>query len=103
MTDSRARILVVEDEPEIRRFIRMAIESDGHEGVEAENLKKARIELGLMAPDLIVLDLGLPDGDGVLLIRDVRSWSTSPSLCCQLVVASRTRSRPSMPAPTTTL
>ena len=74
----RAVILVVEDEPEIRRFVRMALESEGHEVHEAATLQRGLIEAGSRRPDLVVLDLGLPDGDGVELIRDLRTWSTSP-------------------------
>jgi len=76
--DLRAVILVVEDEPEIRRFVRMALESEGHEVHEAATLQRGLIEAGSRRPDLVVLDLGLPDGDGVELIRDLRTWSTSP-------------------------
>jgi two-component system KDP operon response regulator KdpE len=73
----RAVILVVEDEPEIRRFVRMALESEGHDVHEAGTLQRGLIEAGSRRPDLVVLDLGLPDGDGVDLIRDLRTWSTS--------------------------
>ncbi len=72
------RILVVEDEAEIRRFVRLALESEGHEVHEAEGLKRGLIEAGTRRPDLLVLDLGLPDGDGIELIRALRGWSTAP-------------------------
>ncbi len=74
----RARILVVEDEPDIRRFVRMTLESEGHEVFEAPNLRRGLIEAGSRRPDLAVVDLGLPDGDGVELIRDLRGWSQAP-------------------------
>ena len=74
----RARILVVEDEPDIRRFVRMTLESEGHEVFEAANLQRGLIEAGSRRPDLAVVDLGLPDGDGVTLIRDLRGWSRAP-------------------------
>ena len=74
----RARILVVEDEPDIRRFVRMALESEGHEVFEAPTLQRGLIEAGSRRPDLAVVDLGLPDGDGVELIRDLRGWSQAP-------------------------
>lgn len=74
----RARILVVEDEPDIRRFVRMTLESEGHEVHEAPTLKRGLIEAGSRRPDLAVVDLGLPDGDGVELIRDLRTWSQAP-------------------------
>ncbi len=75
---NRHRILVVEDEAEIRRFVRLALESEGHEVHEAEGLKRGLIEAGTSRPDLLVLDLGLPDGDGIELIRALRGWSAAP-------------------------
>jgi two-component system KDP operon response regulator KdpE len=74
----RARILVVEDEPDIRRFARLTLESEGHEVFEAPTLQRGLIEAGSRRPDLAIVDLGLPDGDGVDLIRDLRTWSTAP-------------------------
>lgn len=74
----RARILVVEDEPDIRRFVRLTLESEGHEVFEAPTLQRGLIEAGSRRPDLAVVDLGLPDGDGVALIRDLRGWSQAP-------------------------
>ena len=76
--DWRARILVVEDEPDIRRFVRLTLESEGHEVFEAPTLQRGLIEAGSRRPDLAVVDLGLPDGDGVALIRDLRGWSQAP-------------------------
>ena len=73
----RTRILVVEDEPHIRRFVRMTLESQGHEVHEATTLQRGLVEAGSRRPDLAIVDLGLPDGDGVDLIRDLRTWSTA--------------------------
>ena len=70
--------LIVEDEPQIRRFVRMALEGEGWQVHQSETLKRGLIDAGTRTPDLIILDLGLPDGDGVQLIRDVRSWSPVP-------------------------
>jgi two-component system, OmpR family, KDP operon response regulator KdpE len=70
--------VVIEDEPQIRRFVRHALESEGWQVHEAETLRAGLAEAGTRKPDLLVLDLGLPDGDGIDLIRDVRSWSTLP-------------------------
>ena len=67
--------LIVEDEAQIRRFVRMALEGEGWQVHVAESLKRGVIEAGSRSPDLIVLDLGLPDGDGMALIREVRAWS----------------------------
>ncbi len=74
----RARILVVEDEPDIRRFVRLALQSEDHEVFEAATLQRGLIEAGSRRPDLAIVDLGLPDGDGVDLIRDLRNWSAAP-------------------------
>lgn len=71
-------VLLVEDEWQIRRFVRTAIEAEGWNVFEAETLKQGLIEAGTRKPDLIILDLGLPDGDGVDFIRDLRSWSSVP-------------------------
>jgi two-component system, OmpR family, KDP operon response regulator KdpE len=70
--------LIVEDEPQIRRFVRMALEGEGWQVHQSETLKRGLIDAGTRTPDLIILDLGLPDGDGITLIRDVRSWSPVP-------------------------
>jgi len=78
MSEIRARILIVEDEADIRRFVRMALESEGHETFEADGVKRGLIEAATRRPELVVLDLGLPDGDGVDFIRDLRGWSAIP-------------------------
>lgn len=78
MTTLRDRVLIVEDEAEIRRFVRLALESEGHEVHEAEGVERGLIEAGTRRPDLVVLDLGLPDGDGVDFVRELRSWSAAP-------------------------
>ena len=71
-------VVVIEDEPQIRRFVRMALEGEGWQVHEADTAKKGLTEAGTRKPDLLVLDLGLPDGDGLDVIRDVRGWSTVP-------------------------
>ena len=76
MTDRIA--LIVEDEPQIRRFVRMALEGEGWQVFEAATLKQGLVEAGTRRPDVIVLDLGLPDGDGVDYLRDLRAWSRVP-------------------------
>ncbi len=70
--------IVIEDEPQIRRFVRGALEAEGWVVHEAGNLRDGLAAAGTRQPDLLVLDLGLPDGDGVTLIRDVRGWSAVP-------------------------
>jgi two-component system KDP operon response regulator KdpE len=71
-------LLIVEDDREIRRFVRAALEAEGYRVHEADTLQRGLIEAGTRKPDVIVLDLGLPDGDGVSLVRDVRGWSRVP-------------------------
>ncbi len=78
MTTQGPNVVVVEDEPQIRRFVRGALESEGCQVFEAETFKKGLVEAGTRKPDLVVLDLGLPDGDGVDFIRDLRGWSGVP-------------------------
>jgi two-component system KDP operon response regulator KdpE len=70
--------LLVEDERQIRRFIRTALETEGWHVVEAETVKQGLVDAGTRKPDLVILDLGLPDGDGVDFIRDFRAWSKVP-------------------------
>jgi two-component system, OmpR family, KDP operon response regulator KdpE len=67
--------IVVEDERQIRRFVRTALEAEGWNVFDADTLKQGLIESGTRKPDLVILDLGLPDGDGVDFIRDLRTWS----------------------------
>jgi two-component system KDP operon response regulator KdpE len=71
-------VVVIEDEAQIRRFVRSALEGEGWQVFEAETLQRGLSEAGTRKPDLLVLDLGLPDGDGLDLIRDVRGWSGVP-------------------------
>jgi two-component system KDP operon response regulator KdpE len=70
--------IIIEDEPQIRRFVRGALESEGWQVHEADTMQRGLTEAGTRKPDLLVLDLGLPGGDGLELIRDVRGWSTVP-------------------------
>ncbi|MBI5268070.1 MAG: response regulator [Burkholderiales bacterium] len=76
--DLHARILLVEDEPDIRRFVRLTLSAAGHEVFEAATWERGLIDAGTRRPDLAIVDLGLPDGDGVDLIRELRGWSTAP-------------------------
>jgi len=71
-------VLIVEDEQAIRRFLRSALEGDGLRVFEAETLQRGLLEAATRKPDLVILDLGLPDGDGIEFIRDFRQWSQVP-------------------------
>ncbi|WCG82028.1 two-component system response regulator KdpE [Pectobacterium sp. A5351] len=74
----QATILIVEDEKEIRRFVRQALEGEGCRVFDAETMQRGLLEAATRKPDLIILDLGLPDGDGIDYIRDLRQWSSLP-------------------------
>ncbi len=75
---TRPVVIVVEDEAQIRRFVRLALEAENCVVHEAETLQRGLIEAGTRHPDLVILDLGLPDGDGVDFILDLRAWSQIP-------------------------
>jgi two-component system KDP operon response regulator KdpE len=70
--------VLIEDEPQIRRFVRAALEAEGWQVFEAATAQHGLRDAATRKPDLVVLDLGLPDGDGLDVIRDVRSWSAVP-------------------------
>jgi two-component system KDP operon response regulator KdpE len=70
--------LLVEDEPQVRRFVRTALEAEGWRVFEAETMKRGLVDAASRKPDLIILDLGLPDGDGNDFITQVRQWSPVP-------------------------
>lgn len=78
MTDSRPLVLVVEDEPQMRRFIRATLTSHGYRLLEAGTATEALMLASSHHPDLVLLDLGLPDGDGIDVTRRIREWSQIP-------------------------
>jgi two-component system KDP operon response regulator KdpE len=73
-----AVVILIEDEIQIRRFVRAALEAEGWQVHEADTAKRGLADAGTRKPDLLIVDLGLPDGDGIDLIRDVRGWSNVP-------------------------
>ena len=74
----KTRILVVDDEPQILRFLRPALTAAGYDVVTAETAEAAIKGIATVAPDLVILDLGLPDRDGKDVIVEVRAWSKVP-------------------------
>ena len=73
-------VLIIEDEKEIRRFLRLALEAESFRVFDAETLQRGLIEAATRKPDMVILDLGLPDGDGNAFIREFRQWSQAPLL-----------------------
>ena len=80
MNETTARVIVVEDEPQIRRFVCDALRREGCASIEAATARQGLDEVARGAPDLVILDLGLPDMNGIEFIRDMRSWSPVPIL-----------------------
>lgn len=80
MSERLPVVLIVEDEKLIRRFLRTALEEEGCRVVEAATLTQGLTEAGGCQPNLVVLDLGLPDGNGIDFIRAYRDWSDGPIL-----------------------
>lgn len=77
-TELAPTALLVEDEPQIRRFVRAALEEEGWHVHESASMQRGLIDAGTRRPDLVILDLGLPDGDGNDFIIDLRKWSNVP-------------------------
>jgi two-component system, OmpR family, KDP operon response regulator KdpE len=75
-----ARILIIDDELPIRRFLRVALEADGYSVIEAGSAREGLAMTAREAPALVVLDLGLPDADGLTVLRELRGWSHVPVL-----------------------
>lgn len=78
MVEPRPVILVIEDDPPIRRFLRTGLGAHGFQVFEADTGRRGLVEAGIRKPDLIILDLGLPDMDGVEVVKTVREWTVLP-------------------------
>ena len=86
MTHAAHQILIVDDEPAIRNVLRVVLGGEGYKLIEADTAARAVIEARSHKPDLLLVDLGLPDTDGLTVIRDVRAWSPVPII----VISART-------------
>lgn len=78
MTQAMHQILVIEDEPGIRAVLRVLLEAEKYRVIEAGSAERGEIEARSHKPDLVLIDLGLPDEDGVAVIRRLREWSPMP-------------------------
>ena len=85
----REKILVIEDEKSIAHFISTVLNSNGYEAMQARTGSEAMSMISSHCPDLIILDLGLPDMDGLDILRNLRSWSSLPVV----VVSARSHER----------
>jgi two-component system, OmpR family, KDP operon response regulator KdpE len=80
MTTRDVTVLLIEDEPEIRRFLRATLPEQGYRIIEATSGQEGLVEASARNPDIVLLDLGLPDMDGVEIIRALRKWTALPIL-----------------------
>jgi two-component system KDP operon response regulator KdpE len=80
MTQAAPTVLVVEDDLPIRRFVHAALEGDGCRVIDSDTVAHGLIEAGTRKPDMVILDLGLPDGSGLQFVQDLRTWSSMPIL-----------------------
>lgn len=87
MSEPTLTVVLIEDEKQIRRFVRTALEAEGIAVFDAETGKQGLIETATRKPDLVIVDLGLPDTDGLDVIRELRGWSELPVI----VLSARTR------------
>ncbi|MDD2769455.1 MAG: response regulator [Methylococcus sp.] len=71
-------VVVIEDDPQMRRFLRTSLRSHGFQVFEAESGNRGLIEAGVRKPDIVILDLGLPDMDGVQVVQALREWTRLP-------------------------
>ncbi len=91
MTENRPTLLIVEDEPEIRRFLRAAFGAEDYRVVESSTGRRGSIDAGTHKPDLAIVDLGLPDIDGIEVIRRIREWSPMPIIVLSARVQERAK------------
>lgn len=84
MNQKKNSVLIIEDEPPIRRLLNIFLEGMGHKIVECDNGREGMRLAASIRPEIILLDLGLPDIDGKEVIANVRSWSQVPMIVCSV-------------------
>jgi two-component system KDP operon response regulator KdpE len=87
MSEPSFTVVLIEDEKQIRRFVRVSLEAQGMTVHEAETGQKGLVEAATRKPDLVIVDLGLPDTDGIDVIRELRGWTELPII----VLSARTQ------------
>jgi two-component system KDP operon response regulator KdpE len=93
MTDAGAHVLVVDDEPQILRGLKVVLRSAGFQVAQAATKREALDAIAVRPPDVIILDLVLPDGNGVEVCEEVRRWSTLPIIVLSAVGDEREKVR----------
>jgi len=78
MSQDKGMILVIEDEPQMQRFLRIVLQGQGYSFIEAQTGQEGLVQAATRSPDIILLDLGLPDIDGLEVTRRLREWSDIP-------------------------
>jgi len=78
VADAVPVVLLIEDEPQMRRFLRAALENEAYRLVEVATAREGLAQAAGQNPDIILMDLGLPDGDGIDLTRRIREWARTP-------------------------
>ena len=78
MSESKELILLIEDEPQMRRFLRITLQSQGYRLVESETGADGLLQAASRNPDVVLLDLGLPDIDGLEVTTRLREWTATP-------------------------
>lgn len=78
MENNKLKVLIIDDEPQIRRLLKMALDANDYKVFEAETGKDGLISVSMNHPDVVLLDLGLPDNGGLTVLSQLREWSTIP-------------------------
>ena len=96
MSPKQPLVLVIEDEAQMRTFVKIALEAYGYSTLEAATAEDGIRQASAHVPDLVLLDLGLPDGDGSEVTRRIREWSSLPILVISArdAEASKVKARP---------